>query len=176
MSDMVSALASGFTDGSVIFPRTRCCGFYSESIPGRCMLVPVCQPFTAKCSLHLSFSPATGLLDPGHHKGTRRWRRVASVQMTTQPDPYSPPPPPSEFLSVWETGSFSLPCILEVTTTLHIEGMQWLLFNLMLFLFFYNSCGLQDSSCLTEMEPCPCVWKHGVTTTELPGKSLTAVS
>lgn len=45
-------------------------------------------------------------------------------------------------------------------------------FNLMLFsLFLATPCGLQDSSCLIEDGTlCPLRWKHGVTTTGLPGK------
>ena len=182
MSDMVTTFASGFTDGSVIFPRTLCCGLYSERIPGRCMLVPECWAFHSPfCSLHLSISPATGLLDPDHHKGTREMAQ--GCQHFGWPPSLTRgalPRPPT--WNSWACGRhvpFSLPFHPRKSLPQPTFKGCTILFNLMLFLslFLSTPCDLQDSSCWTKDEtPCPLQWKHGVTTTGLPGKSLTAVS
>lgn len=43
-------------------------------------------------------------------KGLGDGAELPALQMTTQPDPWSPAPAPTpEFLSVWETGSFFSP-------------------------------------------------------------------
>lgn len=78
------------------------------------MLVPVCWAFHSQVLTALVLLPShsLGSWTLVITKGLGDGAELPALQMTTQPDPWSPAPAPDptpEFLSVWETGSFFSP-------------------------------------------------------------------